>query len=201
MGRPKLSDAEKAARAAARAPTIKALNDQALNNPGSILNASGEVMRKSSGGAKVTVACKIGIAYFNLQLFQPVEVSENTQTGPRKIIEHRRVGPVVQLRGTAYPRGTVPEGFPDRPEMVGGAALNRGIDKDFFDEWMRQNQRGAVVKNNLIFGDEDHSKVVAMALELAGEASSGLEPINPKKDSRMPRPTNSALSPIEKRTD
>ena len=200
MGRPKLSDAEKAARAAARAPAIERINDSAMQNAGSGPSAAGKVFRPSSAGAKVTVACKLGIAYFDLRLFKPNEVWENTQTGPRKIIEHRQYGTIVRLRGTSYPRGTPPEGFPDRPEIIGNAALNPGVDKEFFDAWLEQNKLNPLVVNRMIFAQEDRADVVAQAKEFGAEVS-GLEPINPKKDSRMPKPTHSALSEIEKRTD
>ena len=158
--------------------------------------AADHVIKAAVAGAKVTVACKIGVGWFDLQLCEKRIVKENTQTGPRDIEQWFRLPRIVRIRGTAYPRGTPPEGYPERPEMVGGFALTRNVDKDFWDEWEKQNSRSPFVQNKMIFAYESNDAVVGQAKELA-ETLSGLEPLNPKKDSRMPKPTNTGITEIQ----
>ncbi len=184
---------------AAPDPAVKAANEAAFQNPGAVAAASGEVARPQHAGAKVTVACKIGIAYFDLQLSEIVEKDEQSMGGLRRIKEAIRIGPVVRLRGTARPRGTPPEGFPEAPEIVAGAALTHGVDKEFWDKWSKLNRLNPVVANNMVFADEDPNRVRAKARELAGELS-GMDPINPKnlkRDPRIPRPSREGVSEIE----
>src|SRR6185312_8478552 len=167
---------------------IQKLSEAAIKRPD--LVASGDVARPSSGGAKVTVALKLGVAYFDIQLCKIEEKFEQNMQGGRMVKEATRVGPRVRLRGTAYPRGTVPDGFPERPRMVGGAALNPGVDKDFWDVWVEQNRLNPLVINGMIFAHEIEDRVVGQAKEVA-QNTSGLEPIDPKntKDNRVPRST------------
>ena len=175
---------------------IERATEAAFKRPDAVADAHGEIDRPSRGGDTVIVACKLGVAYFDIQMQREIEVSENTQTGPRTIKRFERFGKVVRLRGTAYPRGPVPDGFPEKPVMVGGAALNFGVDREFWEAWVRQNKLNPLVLNRMIFahGSEDH--VRGEARELAGQLS-GLDPINPKGDVRMPRSTRSDLSNIE----
>lgn len=181
-------------RAAEKAEQTRLLNERAIQNPGAF--KSDNVLTPQRSGATVTVACKLGVAYYDIQHCRPEQVYENTQTGPREITQHKRVGLVVRLRGTAYPRGTPPEGFPEKPTIVGGAALNRGIDKDWFDAWLEQNKRNPLVMSRMIFAHENEDHVRGEAKDLSSFLS-GLEPVNPKKDVRMPKSTNAAVSEVE----
>jgi len=180
---------------------IQELNQKAFADPGAVASAAGSLAKPQRAGAKVIVACKIGVAYINLQLCDMVEVSEETQTGPRKRMQGRRTGSVVRIRGTAYPRGAKPSEFPDPPTMIGGYALNYGIDKDWFDQWLDQNKRNALVMNRLIFAHESEDMVRGQALEQASILS-GLEPINPKSDPRIKafaKPNREEVSDVETR--
>lgn len=180
---------------------IHQINADAMKNPGAVASATGKISRSEVAGAKVIVACKIGVPYIDLQLCEMVEVSEETQTGPRKRMQGRRSGNVVRIRGTAYPRGAMPSEFPAPPIMADGAALNYGIDKAWFDEWLDQNKRSSFVTNNLIFAHESEDRVRGQAREQAAILS-GLEPINPKKDQRIKafaKPTREEISDIETR--
>lgn len=178
-----------------RAEEIEKVNQRAMQNPGAVADAHGEKMKASRAGAKVTVACKLGVGYFNLQLSQLQEKWENTQTGPRKIMEARRFGPVVQIRGTAYPRGTPPMGFPERPTIVDGAALTPDVDAEFWFAWLEANKLNPLVVNKMIFAHEQRDFVIGQAKELKG-INSGLEPMNPKGDARAPKTTRSDVDPI-----
>jgi hypothetical protein len=191
-----MREQDKWATASADPSAIEELNKESTIHPDKVRAASGEIARPSSSGAKVTVACKLGVAYLNIQLCKIVEKFEQNMQGGRTIKEANRVGEVVRLRGTAYPRGTPPDGFPERPTIVAGAALNRGIDKDFWDAWVEQNKLNPLVMNGMIFAYEDEASVAAKARELVKELS-GLDPINPKNDSRITKSTRSDVSNIE----
>lgn len=189
-------DLIKKARAEGRAEAIAALNTNATTHPDQVASAHGEKLKPQPAGEKVIVGCKLGIAYFNIQLCEIEEVFQQNMQGGRMVKEARRIGPVVQLRGTAYPRGTAPEGFPERPEIVGGATLNRGIDRDFMEKWLKQNALNPIVKNQMIFvaGSDDAARGLAMDLK---DHKSGLDPINPKSDPRLPKPSRGELTDVE----
>lgn len=175
--------------------SIADLNLAAATNPGAVKNAHGQKATPQSAGAKVTVACKLGVAYYAIQLCEIVDKFEQNMQGGKTIKESIRVGQVVQLRGTAYPRGTPPEGFPERPEMMNGAALTRGVDKDFWDAWVLQNARNPVVMNNMVFAAENDDALRGESAELS-KFLSGLEPVNPKGDARIPRSTRADVEDI-----
>lgn len=191
-----------AADAAAKAADPKAktqvekIAERAALNPGGVPSAHGEVARPQSGGAKVIVGCKVGVGFIDLQLCRIEEKFEQNMQGGRTVKESTRVGDTVRIRGTAYPRGTAPEGYPPPPEIVGGAALTRGVDKDFFDEYLKQNKQNPLVKNGLIFAHESEDRVRGIAKETE-EVKSGLDPINPKKDPRLPKSTRQEIANIE----
>ncbi len=189
----------KAEAVAAGKPTsedTEKLNQMAITRPDKVADAHGKLEKSSSAGEKVVVGCKIGVAYLDLQLCKEVEVYENTQTGARLVKRFDRIGNVVRLRGTAYPRGTPPEGYPEKPMIVDGAALNFGIDKDFWDAWKEQNKLNPIVMNGFVFAHVNIDHVRGQAKETA-EQKSGLDPVNPKGDKRMPKSTRSDVSNIE----
>ena len=154
---------------------------------------------KSYSGDKVIIACKIGVAWFELQLQQKRRISENTQTGVREVDIWVKTGNVVRVRGTAYPRGTPPAGFPPPPEMVLGAAITRNVDKEYWDAWVEQNKRNPIVVNRMIYAYEDFDSIRGVAKEQESVLS-GLEPLNPvtADDARIPKPTNKSVSALEK---
>lgn len=185
-----------AAKAAGQKTEIEKVSEAAMRRP-DLVNSK-NVAQRTGSGSKVTVACKLGVAFFDIQLCRIEEQFEQNMQGGRMVKLATRIGQKVRLRGTSYPRGTIPEGFPDRPKIVGGAALNPGIDKDFWDAWVEQNKLNPLVVNGFIFAHEDIDHVAAIAKETAA-IQSGLEPINPgnKNDPRIPKSTRSELSNIE----
>ena len=179
----------------AKQSKIEKLNEAAFQNPGAI--GGGDVLAKQNSGETVTVACKLGVAYYDIYLCRKETVSENTQTGPRDITRFTpQRETTVRLRGTAYPRGTVPDGFPEKPLIVEGAALNPGISKEFWDTWADQNRLNPLVMNRMIFADINLDFVKGIAKETK-DMQSGLEPINPKKDARIPKSTRVEISELE----
>jgi hypothetical protein len=174
------------------------LNEASMRNPGAVPAAHGEIA-KPSKGTTVTVGCKLGVPYYDIQLCQIVDKKEQSLQGERTVREAIRVGKVVRLRGTSYPRGTIPDGFPERPVIIDGAAMNFGIDKEWFEEWERQHKLDPLVMNQMIFGRENYDHVVGIAKETAA-IKSGLDPMDPKtmgRDPRTPRTTRAEVSNIE----
>ncbi len=165
---------------------IQATNMRAILNPGAVPDAKGSIATPQSAGAKVTVACKLGVPYYDTQLCKIEDKFEQNLQGGRMIKEASRFGEVVRLRGTAYPRGTPPKGFPAPPELLNGAALTRGVDKDWFDEWLRQHARDPIVINKMIFAAETDDALRGQSAELS-KFLSGLDPINPEGDVRIQR--------------
>lgn len=139
----------------------------------------------SHAGAKVIVASKLPMA---LELQLCVSREQQIKNGGSVWTEtiFAKDGPIVTIHGTAYPNGQVPDGMPDRPQMAHGAALTYGVDKDFFDRWLEQNKTSPIVVNRLVFAHEKSDSVKARAREVR-DFDSGLGPLNPENDRRMPR--------------
>ena len=155
---------------------------------------------KKSTQSHVTVACKIAVAWFDLRICEPKEISENTQTGARKVTQWFPTGEVIRVRGTAYPRGEAPEGFPERPEMLMGYALTRGIPKDKWDKYLEANAKAPFIKSGMLRAFESTDQLKGYAEEHKDEMS-GLEPIQRKKkqitDPRVPKSTNGAVMDLQ----
>lgn len=150
-------------------------------------------VKSATSGDTVTVACKIAVPFLDLELSEMREVSENTQTGPRTIKQGFRTGEVVRIRGTAYPSGQPPAGFYARPELIAGYSLTHNVSKDFWDKWVAQHAKDAMVRNHMIFASPRADTIQGMATEFKG-LTSGLEPLDPKKDARAPQPLDPALT-------
>lgn len=147
----------------------------------------------SSAGEKVTIACKIAVAWLELELSNIREVSENTQTGPRTIKMGFRTGEIVRIRGTAYPVGQTPVGFPAKPEMANGYALTHNVSKDFWEKWLSQHQKDPMIMNRMIFAQASAERVRDETKDYK-ELASGLEPMNPKGDPRSPKSNDPNLT-------
>lgn len=123
----------------------------------------------------VTVACKLPHGLI-LRLFEMVDHDEAQPGGGYKTIKRARPrGEEIRIKGYQEPNRNVPP-----PAMDGSYALTHGVDKDFFDEWMKQNADHPAVKNKLIFASEKTENVRAQVRENEGRRS-GFEPIDPDK--------------------
>lgn len=176
---------------------IQATNTAATLRPDLVRAAHGEDLKPQYAGAKVIVGCKLGVSWFSLQLMKMEKKFEQNMQGGRDVTEATRVGPVVRIRGTAYPRGTPPKGFPPAPLIIEGAAMNPGIDRDFMVEWMKQNEKNPVVINKMVFiaGTDDEARGIAK--DVSGIVS-GLDPLDPAgKDKRITKSTRPEVSDVE----
>lgn len=146
-------------------------------------------MKPSSAGAKVTVACKMPNGLL-LRVFAMETHSEPVMGGGvREAKSARQIGGTVKLNGNAVPFGK----RPDHP-IVAGYALTHGIDKEFFDKWLEQNRDSDIVKNSLVFAYDKGDSVRDAAKEHA-KARSGLEPIEPDTDPRLPKGNRNLSGP------
>lgn len=137
----------------------------------------------------VTVACKMprGIV---LHIDEMIDGTEPVLGGgTRKIKQARQKGPTYTLNGPAHAIDKAPTCL-----IVGGYALTPGIPREFWEEWMRQNKDSPMVQNRVIFAYESRDHVEGQAREQA-EVRSGLEPIVPDSDPRLPKRRRQGGSP------
>lgn len=159
--------------------------------------------RKSA--TSLVVACKVPIG-LDLQLCVEDEYPEDIMGGGKRMTKRFiKMGPILNIRGPAYPIGPVPKGLRRAPTVVGGYALTTlrssvpvGEDNnevEFFEQWMDQNKRNPLVESRMIFG-YPKSEAIGIAKELK-DTKSGLEAVDPESDSRLPRSMNGAVGKIE----
>lgn len=161
---------------------------------GEITGAATSKVNASSAGAKVVVASRLPMA---LEMQHCEKRSVQMKNGNNAWVEdvYTKVGPIVIIAGTAYPNGQIPEGMPVRPEMAGGAALTAGVDAEFFARWLAQNERSPMVMNGLVFAHESIDRVKGIARETK-DVQSGLQALNPKSDTRMPKKITGKIGSI-----
>lgn len=148
--------------------------------------------RPSHAGAKVIVASKLPMA-LDLQHCEMREVQRRLRETMWTELEAAKVGPIVRINGTAYPRGQAPEGFRAAPQMVAGYALTHGVDQDWWDAWEEVNRDAPFVKSGLIFAAETMDEIGQRARGEFKAVTSGLDPVSPPKDGaitdpRLPKP-------------
>lgn len=154
-------------------------------------------------GEKVTVACKLPHG-MRLRLFRMVDGVENVAGNTMRTVQRaQQIGPDVVIKGVAVE-------FGKDKVLTAGFALTSGVDKEFFDEWLKQNQHHDAVKNHLIFAASTRDAVEGEAGEHKKQKT-GLEPLDmsfTKKgerlvavDERLPRSNNPNLSPIAADTE
>lgn len=128
----------------------------------------------------VTIACKLPNGMV-LRLFQMTERAEQVLGGGQRKVKQAALidrAPIT-IKGCATPFGVALQTF-------GGYALTTGVDKEFWEEWVKQNADSDILKNNLMFVQGDEYRAADQAKEQA-EITSGLQPLNPDKDIRAPK--------------
>lgn len=121
----------------------------------------------------VTVACKLPHGLI-LRVFKMVDVEEAQPAGSvRTVPRAQQVGAPVTIKG--YLQKYDPSNPP--VAVAPSFALTHGVDKEFFEEWLRQNHDHAAVVNNLIFASDKASTVNGRVKEHADQPN-GFEPID-----------------------
>jgi hypothetical protein len=129
----------------------------------------------------ITVACSIPNGLV-LRVFDKVEKQEPVLGGGiRKTTEAVARPQMVLIHGPGRAIGEDP-----KAPISNGYALTHNVDADFFAEWMKQNAQHEAVKNQLIFASDKPDTVSGMSAERA-KIKSGLQPIEPDNDARIPR--------------
>lgn len=171
-------------------------------SPATSQPAAPAIRAESKSVQYVTIACKIAVARFELQLCRMEMLDEDTQTGPRKVKRFFKTGPVYVIRGTSYPSGVAPKKFWKAPRMLEGAAITENVvPADFWRAWMEQHQNDDMVKNGLIFAAENSDDIDAMADEHA-DIKCSLSPLDmPERDgqpvdTRVPRSIHNGVADI-----
>lgn len=158
---------------------------------------------KASAAQKVTVACKLPHG-LRLRIFRMVDGTENISgNNVRMVKTAEQVGEDVVIKGVAVEFGR-------EKALASGFALTPNVDKEFFDEWLKQNAQHDAVKNGLIFAATTRDAVEGKA-EDNKSIRSGLEPLDMSMvkrgenmvaaDPRLPRVSNPNLSAIAQDTD
>lgn len=142
----------------------------------------------------VTVACKVPCG-LEIYLNRKESYDEETMQGSRQRVRYVPTGKAVIIRGPAQPNGQAPRGYV-RPTVSSGYALTPGVDAEWFEKWMDQNKLNPLVTEGMIFAHGSRSGIQGWARENDARLS-GLEPINPDGDIRMPKSLAAAVGKVE----
>lgn len=151
-----------------------------------------ETRRPSHAGAKVTVACNLPHGLL-LRVFRPIKQRVVIGVGRHEMIDMFEVdGAPVHVFGVATEVGKVP-----RAPIVGGYALTKGVDKDFWDRWLEANEDSQMVKNKCVFAWEREGFAEGEAHENEGRKTN-MEPFNPDgTDVRKPKQRGELTTPTK----
>jgi hypothetical protein len=152
---------------------------------GTLTLKTAETANPSAGSSEtVTVACKLPNG-LTMRLFHAVSVDYPLLGGGRRTEnEFHEIpdSPRYTLNGWSHDQKVAPE-----YTIIGGAggfALTHGIPKDFWEVWLKQNEKSDVVRKGLIFAHVREANTIAEAREKK-ELRSGFERIDPTKRHRV----------------
>lgn len=157
--------------------------------------AAAQQARPAAKSAKTVVVGSRLPFTLELQLCKPMKTQVQGRFGPSEETIHVKHGSKVFIHGNTLPQGGIPKGYKTPPQIVGNAALTPGVDAEFFAEWMRQHKDTEFVQNGLVFAHAGVEGAEGIALDDRAVAS-GLDPINPDGDDRLPRPIDTSISVI-----
>lgn len=133
----------------------------------------------------VTIACKLPNGLI-MRLFEMQDTEELVMGGGVRSVKKAFLAdhPPVKLNGCAAPFGSP-------ILLVGGYALTRNVDVQFYAEWLRQNWDSDLIKNRIIFAQEKEDSLVGQATEQE-EILSGLQPLRRSEEGGDMRDPNRA---------
>ncbi len=125
----------------------------------------------------VTVGCKLPsglfLQNFFMEEFQEQVMGGGTRTSKRAV----RIEEIYHVCGNSLDISKIALG--EVPNLIiGGYGITSGIPRAFWEEWLRTNKDSHVVKNGLIYAEDNDAKARKRAAEGA-RLRSGLEPIDP----------------------
>lgn len=136
----------------------------------------------------------------------PREQVETGQFGSKVITaNHPDENNSVMISGKQRPRGEIPENY-RLPEMINGCAITRNVPAELWEKWRDEVLKGPGI------GDAIRNGVISVYVDDASlrdgakdhkDVLSGLEPINPTQDHRVPKPISTQIgriTPDDRRT-
>lgn len=151
--------------------------------------------KKTSAGAKVTVACNLPHG-LRLRTFAMRQHSEQVMGGgSREVKLAEPTGHEVLIMGTATEIGKL-----SRAPIVAGYAMTSGVDKDVWDAWLKDNANSAMVKNKCVMAFEQPDKAAGWAKEHE-KVLTGLQPLELENDPRRPRPSTNLVGGVTTATN
>ena len=133
-------------------------------------------------GAVVTVACKIANGVILRGEKQVTRVEPVMGGGTREIVEWVATGERIKIHGPARAKGE----DPSADGMSRGYALTFGVDADLWARWLENNKSTDMVVNRQIFAHEKQDSLRSIARDHEA-VKSGMEPIVPDDDARIPK--------------
>lgn len=125
----------------------------------------------------VSVACKLPHGLV-LRLFDMVDENEAQAGGGYKTVKKAR-----PRQNTVTIKGYLAEqkaSSVQLPAIGSSFAITHGVDKDFFEAWLKQNEDLDAVRNHLVFAGEKNDTVRGLVNDHKDQRC-GLEPIDPSK--------------------
>jgi hypothetical protein len=136
--------------------------------------AANQASAPATGTATVTVACKLPHG-LQLRVFDKMpQLMPVPGGGHREIQSMAPREEVYVVNGNAFEQDKAPH-----CQIEHGFALTRGIPKDHWDLWLKQNEKAPYVVNKMIFAYENEQKITGSAKEHEG-VQTGLERIDPE---------------------
>lgn len=153
------------------------VSDKKSTVASSFAATSETVAEPKRSGDKITVACKLPSGLL-LRLCRMEDSSEQSPMGIKTIKVARWYGDQVRINGVAARTNPAPND--SAFAQTGGYALTPGVDREFFEEWLRQNADAEVVRNEIIFAHGSDADVRRHTRDNE-KVRSGMEPIDPEK--------------------
>lgn len=154
------------------------------------MGKASKVKDQDSSGV-VTVACKLPNGLI-LRVFDMAEDHEPVLGGgSRKVSKAVPREDTYAVHGSAKPFNQEVDW-----QIIGGYGLTPNIPREFYDKWEEQNASAAYVKNALVFAYERMENCVSAAKDHK-EVLSGMQPLTPNTDSRLPKSGRGEVGKLE----
>lgn len=128
---------------------------------------------KGSAKASVLVGCRFP-AGLVLRLYEMVDQQEVMPGGRTHTVKlSQPTGREVRLNGYADPEKII------AVDPKGKYGVTE-VPADFWEQWLKDNQNGDLVKNQVVFAKSNKEDLKALGKEIASEKN-GFEPIDPNK--------------------
>ena len=128
-----------------------------------------------SMSSTVTVCSKLPMGFI-LKLYDQKKMTEPVMGGGAReytMAVFRRNSKTYTINGNSYAQNKGPH-----CQIEAGYAITRDIPKDFWDEWLSQNEHAEYVVNGMIFAHAESASAIAQAKD-GNDVRSNLERLDP----------------------